>query len=827
MPTPEILAAIKLYIPAGLICVPARDYVSPENDGKSPIDPWKTMETKQEAGVSWHRHPNATRCGFLCKPSGILVVDLDIKDDETRGEDVLADWLASTCGLTWEEIEAEVVNHPVACSTPGGGFHLYFRVDDPADYPERSTRTKVLPGVDLRGAGKSAGGFIMAPPSTDPRGAYEWLSPWTCREDIPVIPAWLRRLCEWERAARPKTQGSPPPAPADFDAQVAAAHHLRRSVADAEVGCRNDVGFHLAAQLRDLGLPVADAEYLMVDYVLQVPQGNDRYTEREALASLAQAYGGAQREPAVPALARPRPARSQTASSSSGPMPDDEDPPLPDDDYAPPEVGTWDLPPEVMDQNTQREIMEDLARLDLNDEGNAQAFARIFGESYRYEKMREHGGRLGSGAWYRWIEHHWQATDDAVQVRDMIHTMQVRQSAASIIPDEDYRKAVIKYCKGSTNAAKLLAALMLASTHPKLCWGTKTVLDSDPWTLSCANGILDLKTGALRDGHRDDLLTKTTRVPYVPDATAPRWEQFLLEVFQGNEAMVDFIRRSIGYTLTGSTKEQVMFLLHGRGSNGKSVFLDAIRAAIGDYGDSTPFSTFEASQNSDRQTNDIAGLRGARLVTASEAEQGKRIDEARIKAVTGEQLIKARFLFAEFFEYTPTYKIWLSANHKPNIKGIDDGIWRRIRLVPFHAKFEGNDIDPDLGKKLAAEKEGILAWAVQGCLDWQLMGLDAPAGIVEATQDYRAEQDVFGGFINDAMEIDDDSYTVTASELFMEYNKWAENNGVRKRLTKNMVGRQMTARGFRKDHNEGGAIYTGVRAKFIPQDDGPFRGIYD
>jgi len=537
---------------------------------------------------------------------------------------------------------------------------------------------------------------------------------------------------------------------------------------------------------------------------------------------------------------RPRPTRCPQPMQDEPPMPSDEDgPPLAggaqlapalvevplDDADAPPEVGTRALPPVAEAQNVRAQGLRDLVYLDCTDRGNAQAFVALHGDHYRYEKMRERAGRLGSGDWHRWSGHRWMPTDDSREIRDMIQTMDARIDAARLIPDAKAQDAAVKALKAATNAGKLLSALMLASTDEKLIWGRDTKLDPDPMLLGCKNGVLDLRTGDLRDGRPEDMITKTTGVAFRPEAQCPRWERFLLEVFQDDEELVDFVWRAVGYTLTGLTKEQVLFLLIGGGSNGKSVFLDALRLVVGDYGDAASFSTFEDAEKSDRQTNDIAALRGRRLVTASESRQGARVDESRIKAITGEQVVKCRFLFAEYFEYELTYKVWLSANHKPNIRGTDDGIWRRIRLIPFNAKFKGDAIDRDLPNVLAEEAPGILAWAVRGCHAWLEDGLAPPAKVIEATREYREEQDIVGSFLHDYIE-EIPGTQIAASAIYLKYTEWASDNGIKHPLTKKRLGQELGLRGYTSEHCRTGRIYRGIQIKsdYDPANDRDFFG---
>ncbi|MGH9426935.1 MAG: DNA primase family protein, partial [Terriglobia bacterium] len=236
----------------------------------------------------------------------------------------------------------------------------------------------------------------------------------------------------------------------------------------------------------------------------------------------------------------------------------------------------------------------------------------------------------------------------------------------------------------------------------------------------------------------------------------------------GKEDVIDFLWKAIGYSLTGDTQEDCLFLLYGAGANGKSTFLNILRALLGEYGKQAAFSTF-LYQERDAVRNDLADLRGARLVVASEAEEGKRLSESLIKALTGRDLIKTRFLFQEHFEFIPQMKLWLAANHKPVIRGTDYAIWRRIRLLPFTETFQGEACDKGLPDKLKAELLGIFAWAVRGCLAWQRDGLPLPQSVKAATEEYRSDMDAVACFLEEKCICRPES-TVPSSVLYGAYS---------------------------------------------------------
>jgi putative DNA primase/helicase len=337
--------------------------------------------------------------------------------------------------------------------------------------------------------------------------------------------------------------------------------------------------------------------------------------------------------------------------------------------------------------------------------------------------------------------------------------------------------------------------------------------DSDPFLFNCANGTIDLRTGELRPHRREDLITKIVNLNYNKDAKCETWLRFLLEIFNGDEELVAYIKRAVGYSLTADTREQCFFLCHGEGRNGKSTMLKVLREyVLGDYAAMAVMKTFVLKRNDPAINNDLALLNGRRFVTAVETNEGQSLDEAMVKAVTGEGSIQTRFLNQEFFEMRPVFKLWFAMNHEPKIRGTDPGIWRRVNKIPFLVDFTGRE-DKELDKKLKAEAEGILAWAVEGCLEWQRDGLQTPEKVLAATAKYRAEQDVLGQFLAEVCVVGPD-YRAEAKELFALYCKWCEETRTTQ-LSMGLFRRKLTDRGFEPKESNGKSfrLGLGIRAK--------------
>ena len=298
---------------------------------------------------------------------------------------------------------------------------------------------------------------------------------------------------------------------------------------------------------------------------------------------------------------------------------------------------------------------------------------------------------------------------------------------------------------------------------------------------------------AFDDLEVDHMLTKYADVEFRDDAECPLWLAFLEKIFGGNAEIIGYLQRAVGYSLTGDTREQCLHLLHGSGSNGKSTFLEVLQALMGDYGVQADFATF-VEKKGDGPRNDVARLAGTRMVRSSEIGEGKRLNESLVKSLTGQDTIAARFLYSEAFEFRPTFKLWLAANHKPVIRGTDHAIWRRVRLIPFTVTISESEKDETLKDRLIAELPGILRWAVEGCHLWLERGLHPPDAVTVATTAYKNESDILGTFLEECCEIGS-GLEVSATELYTAYKRWAHENGEFE-LSQTAFGRRIEERGF-------------------------------
>lgn len=418
------------------------------------------------------------------------------------------------------------------------------------------------------------------------------------------------------------------------------------------------------------------------------------------------------------------------------------------------------------------------------DLGNARRLVRLFGDRIRYVHTW--------GAWLIWDGTRWVKDETGEIHRLARETVRAMYAEAADTEDSGARQSLAKWATSSESAGKLKAMVDLAQSEPGVAMH-HTALDASPWLLNCLNGTIDLRTGQLHPHNRSDMLTKRIAVVYDPNATAPTWDRFLARITEDNAELSAYMQRAAGYTLTGTTTEQCLFFLYGGGANGKSTFVEAMADLMGDYWQKAPTEMIMLQRNTGIP-NDLARLPGARMVVTGELSQGRKLDEAKVKDLTGGDTISARFMREEWFDFRPVFKLWMFGNHKPGIRGDDYGIWRRIRLIPFKATIADSEKDTGLPAKLRAELPGILAWAVRGCFDWQRGGLQTPDAVQSATEAYRSEMDVIGAFLDECCVLHSNAKS-QATQLYKSYCAWCEANGEHA-LPQKQFGQRLDARGL-------------------------------
>ncbi len=320
---------------------------------------------------------------------------------------------------------------------------------------------------------------------------------------------------------------------------------------------------------------------------------------------------------------------------------------------------------------------------------------------------------------------------------------------------------------------------------------------------------IDLRTGEQYAPRREDYCTKLS--PVAAQGDCPLWRAFLARVTDGNEELQTYLARVCGYWLTGHTHEHALFFLYSTGANGKSVFIETVQGYMGDYATTAPVETFMAARG-ERHPTELAALRGARLVVAPETEFGRHWNESRIKQITGGDMIAARFVRQDFFTFKPTFKICIVGNHKPSLRTIDEAIRRRFHLIPFNVTIPAAERDPKLAEKLKAEWPGILAWAVQGCLEWRKVGLDPPKVVREATDDYLKAEDSFAMWLEECTEPASDWAFESSADLFSSWTAWADKAGEaagnRKRFAETLQ-----SRGYAPKRTESARGFEGIRLR--------------
>ncbi len=397
----------------------------------------------------------------------------------------------------------------------------------------------------------------------------------------------------------------------------------------------------------------------------------------------------------------------------------------------------------------------------LTELGNAKRLVARFGIHIRYVPTGK--------KWLVWDGRRWAFDPTGEVHRYAKKTIKLIYAEAANAAPEELRKALADHANRSEAAARIRAMIELASTEPGIPV-LPDQLDTDPWALTVLNGTLDLRTGKLLPHRREDLITKLAPVEYDSTAQCPMFMSFLAQITGGDEELQQFLQRAIGYGLTGDTSEQVMFTAYGTGANGKSTLLNIIQDLLGDYALQTPTDTFVRKRDRSA-TNDLARLRGARFVVATEVDDDGKLDEVLVKQATGGDKISARFLYKEFFDFRPECKIFLVTNYKPDITGSDQGIWRRIILIPFEVMIPEAERDKHLTGKLRTELPGILAWAVEGCLAWQREGLNPPERVRAATSMYREEMDWMSAFLAERCLLGEGAKT-SAADLYTALGLW-------------------------------------------------------
>ena len=738
--------------------------VIPLKADKKPLVLWKQFQERQPTNSEfgdWIR-----RCGehiegwarITGRISGVIVLD---DDDPAR-----------------QRFEQWGVRPHVR--TGGGGLHWVGRHPG---WPVRTCNSRAghknghleaYPLLDLKGDG----GYSIVDGASE-KGRYEWLRDPEDVDELSVLPTEVRaffgllvppaehEVRAW--AAEEEAQarlGLPDSGTIAERLLVLALDRVSRG------NGRNNSWAWLDHQLRDHGLTWEEREEVAICYRCLCPATNARgepeeFTWEEIHATMQQTSSRTPREPWL--------------FDESMNLDD-----LEEDQLEEPAKEPKEKKKPSKDQPTK--VPLELTRC-LTDDGNAERVIRRHGQNLRYC----HG--LG---WATWTGTHWQfgEASESDVITLATETIKTIREESKQCKDEEIKEKILKHAIKSEGVERIYASIRLAKHKPAIRASTDQ-FDADRHLISFKNAVIDLRTSQIINHHRDQFFTRSLAHRFLPSTPCPRFEQFLQEVFCGDEDLIAFIQRAIGYTLTGEMSSQAFFFCYGEGSNGKSVLLGLIQHLLQSYAITAAPGLLIESRN-EKHTTDIVDLRGRRMVVSSEVGEGKVLAEEMVKRMTGDGRLRGRLMHQNNVEFDITFKVWLMANQKPIVRGTDYAIWRRILLIPFNAVFvspeemtrlqqeakDGGSVDPTklsikdegLLKTLTAEAEGILAWAVEGAAEWYRKGLVPPPAVVAASAIYRGESDVIGRFIEECCTSGSD-LEERASILLQAYSRWALENG--------------------------------------------------
>ena len=476
-------------------------------------------------------------------------------------------------------------------------------------------------------------------------------------------------------------------------------------------------------------------------------------------------------------------------------------------------------------------IAPEAGGMPFNDTGNAERLVECHADDLRYNPR-----------WRKWLVFdgtRWEenATGEimrrAKDTVDQMHKHAANLSAQAAAHEEETLKtqfakqsqAFSKWALRSGGRRDLEAMVSLAASDKKVEIQTED-LNRSPWLLNVINGTLDLRTGTLRDHEKQDLITKLAGSEYEPDAECPVWLRFLDKVMAGDQDVIDFLQRAIGYSLTGDVSEHVMFIMWGSGRNGKSTFINTVMALLGEYAQKAAPELLLTNAQDSHPTGS-SNLYGVRFAPTIETAEGRRLNETQVKELTGGDTVSTRRMRENYWEFAPVHHLWMATNHRPTISGTDLGIWSRIRMIPFTVAIPPNERDTRLQSKLMAELPGILAWAVRGCLEWQKNGLQPPEAVKHATRVYQGQMDTLGDFIEERCTVMEGE-RIAAADLYKAYQAWAPDTGERT-MGKKRFGQRLEERSFVSHKGaKGRRFWLGLRLAEDGDEDNPVQpGLFD
>lgn len=730
--SPEVLRYALAFAARGWPVFPLR----PASKSPATAQGFKDATTDPETVRRWFLQDPARGIGLQPAGAGLLVLDIDVKRGAVGAEELA-------------RLEAEHAPLPATlrAATPSGGWHLFFTV--PEGYRSAPRAVPGTRNIDVR----HEGGYVCVAPTCIDGRTYVFKG-WDVlagtAPDIAPAPHWLLDLLASDTPARVPTLYI---TEADPLTQVVSADVLDDLRSALQVFDPDDRDQWIANGQRLKGLGAAGLG-LWQEWASASAKFDPTETDRvwRGFAATSTAHPAVFSEAQKLGWVNPRAGVSQIVNTRQEGRRDARD-------------GTEDTHP-------------------LTELGNA------------YRLRDACAGRLhflpDLSRWLQWEEDGRWSLTDVSRVRKLAHDLPAlvyREGERHVHEGELFAR----WARKSQEARTVTAAVQMLADMPGVRL-TAARLDADPMLCGLDGGrrVLDLRTGRVRPSVQADHITKSLAVPDIGDAReAVRWAQFIEEVTCGDAELADWLQRFLGYSLTGSTTEQCFAFLFGHGANGKSVLAETMLKLMGSYGASIqPATLCDDKRTGAGPSPDLARLDGIRFAVAAEAEEGSRFAESMLKALVSGDTIPVRHLNCDPFDMRPVLKLALTGNHKPHISGTDRGVWRRVRLVPFAASFEGR-ADPHLSAKLHAEFPHVLAWLVAGCLEWQHRGLtDTPRAIAEATEAYRAESDTLGQWLDECCTCDTRA-EARSSDLYAAFQEWARKNGIARPWTNRVFGKKL------------------------------------
>ena len=461
-----------------------------------------------------------------------------------------------------------------------------------------------------------------------------------------------------------------------------------------------------------------------------------------------------------------------------------------------------------LNQNAKR--IADLGlQFDCSDIGNMERFITKHRRHLRYVSDRN--------CWAHWNKSFWSFGAKETAYELALQTIKSIYDEITACSVEAGAAELRQWARASRSKAKVSNILSMASQHPDMVCKSQD-FDRHPYLLNCQNGVLNLKSGELGFHSADLMLTQITNVKYDQSKKAPRFMKFINDIFCEDKELIEWMKRALGYSLTGDCSEQCLFIAYGTGANGKSTLFETLKDILGSYAVSSEFDTFLAKDKANvRAMEGIGKLQGKRFASASETDSSKRFSEALVKRITGEDTIVGAELYGSSYEFKPTHKLWLLANHLPSATDASIGFWRRMKVIPFDRTFSSEEMDRGLSAMLSSEAEGILAWLVDGAFEWHKMkkdgkggtGLGACTAIDQTTDIYQYESDVFGLFLSQVITHKVGART-TAKDLFRAYLHWCDIERNETPCSQKIFGGRLDERGLKKGRKNSGVYYKDV-----------------